>query len=116
MEDHHRLNEPPKYEEINSQTQMYQNPNIVYGPPTMLPQQQTNITYIVHQIPLTSLRDQPAQVTCPNCRGFILTKINYKSGVAAWLVSFGLCFFGLVAHFRSATLFDHYQSICNRFY
>jgi len=94
IEEHHRLNDPPKYDVTNEQPPIYPNPNIAYGPAPMMAQPQTNITLVVHQVPISSLRDQPAQVTCPNCRGFILTKIRYESGVAAWLVSVGLCVFG----------------------
>jgi hypothetical protein len=45
-------------------------------------------------MPLMGLSENPMQMQCPSCKAAIVTRINHKSGLLAWLICGGLCFFG----------------------
>jgi hypothetical protein len=36
----------------------------------------------------------PVQTLCPNCKADIMSRIDYESGVATWLLVGALCFVG----------------------
>lgn len=106
IEEYHRFSEePPKYEQSEAQQgassyqmpqpthPLYPNQPAVYVPPVNVYQtaQQPTVVYINAPV----LNDRPVRTTCPNCRANILTQLKYDSGLAAWLIAAGLCFFGL---------------------
>lgn len=53
-----------------------------------------NTVYVLPAV----LRDNPAQVVCPQCKAAVLTQLQYESGIAAWLIAGGLCLFGYLFH------------------
>ncbi|XP_075687438.1 LITAF domain-containing protein-like [Rhinoderma darwinii] len=42
----------------------------------------------------TSFADSPTSCTCPVCRQNVVTRIQYNTGLLAWLIFGILCFFG----------------------
>jgi lipopolysaccharide-induced tumor necrosis factor-alpha factor len=100
------FNVPPPPDYIQSTQYMY-NPNSVV---------------ILQPISPSYISNSPMQLTCPNCRANVLTKINYKLGALPWLLCGGLCLFGLWCGcqfipfcMNSCKDVEHYCSNCNRF-
>jgi lipopolysaccharide-induced tumor necrosis factor-alpha factor len=81
-----------------------------------------NSVVILQPISPPYISNSSMQLTCPNCRANVLTKINYKLGALPWLLCGGLCLFGLWCGcqfipfcMNSCKDVEHYCSNCNRF-
>ncbi|CAF0845297.1 unnamed protein product [Didymodactylos carnosus] len=78
----------------------------------------TSAVFVTQHIPF--LGSQPASITCSVCRAQVITRVDYVSGPAAWLICFIIAMFGgifgcCLIPFCVDSLKDayHYCPVCN---
>uniref|UniRef100_A0A914QYY1 LITAF domain-containing protein n=1 Tax=Panagrolaimus davidi TaxID=227884 RepID=A0A914QYY1_9BILA len=79
------LGHPPQNPSMNTPQ-----PTNQYPPQNHPPQ---NVVYVAETL---NFGPRPAQLTCPHCHQQIQTRVDYTSGLLAWLICGGCVLFGCV--------------------